>query len=158
MSPRLRDLNCPLFVQPGLTPGWGGPAGGFLTRVCTPTQVWGGGGGGAGVCVWGGVGDGRGYHAATGSHPFFSGGRPAHSTRPQNGEPGYGLEALEGSRRRLNSQGPRAPGASRLPGTAPGGAGTRTCLPPRDGVRCDDLIAEPRKRELASTEARAGWR
>lgn len=103
-------------------------------------------------------GDGRGYHAATGSRPFVSGGRPAHSTRPQNGEPGYGLEALEGSRRRLNSQGPRAPGASRLPGTAPGGAGTRTCLPPRDGVRCGDLIAEPRKRELASTEARAGWR
>ena len=52
----------------------------------------------------GGVGgDGRGYHAATGSRPFVSGGRPAHSTRPQNGEPGYGLEALEGSRRRLNS-------------------------------------------------------
>ena len=151
MSPRLGDLNCPFFLHPGLTPGWGGRAGRILTRVCAPTQVW-------GAEEAGGGGDGRGYHAATGSRPFVSGGRPAHSTRPQNGEPGYGLEALEGSRRRLNSPGPRGPGASRLLGTAPGGAGTRTCLPPRDGVRCGDLIAEPRKRELASTEARAGWR
>ena len=85
------------------------------------------------------------------------GARPA-ATRPQNGVAGYGREALEGSRRGLNFQGPCAPGASRLPGTAPGGAGTRTCLPPRDGVRCGDSIAEPREREVASTEARAGWR
>ena len=88
----------------------------------------------------------------------FPVGARAHSARPQNGEPGYGLEALEGSRRGRNFQGPRAPGASRLPGTAPLCAGTRTCLPPRDGARCGDFIAEPRKRELASREARAGWR
>lgn len=94
---------------------------------------------------WREGGYGRGYHAATGSHTLSSGWRPARSTRPQNGVAGYGLEALEGSRRGLNFQGPCAPGASRLPGTAPGGAGTRTCLPPRDGVRCGDSIAEPRE-------------
>ena len=147
MSPRLGDLNCPFFLHPGLTPGWGGRAGRFLTRVCAPTQVWGAEEAGGGGWAW-----------LSRSHRKPSFRFRCHSTRPQNGEPGYSLEALEGSRRRLNSQGPRAPGASRLPGTAPGGAGTRTCLPPRDGVRCDDLIAEPRKRELASTEARAGWR
>ena len=48
----------------------------------------------------------------------FPVGARAHSARPQDGEPGYGLEALEGSRRGRNFQGPRAPGASRLPGTA----------------------------------------
>ena len=65
MSPRLGDLNCPFFLHPGLTPGWGGRAGRFLTRVCAPTQVWG--------AEEGGGGDGRGYHAATGSRPFVSG-------------------------------------------------------------------------------------
>ena len=92
------------------------------------------------------------------AHSSFSGRRPAHSTRPQNGESGYSLEALEGSHRGLNVQGPCAPGASRLPDIVPGGAGTLTCLLPRDGVRCGDFIAEPRKREVVFTEARAGWR
>ena len=144
MSPRLGDLNCAFCLHPGPTPGWGRPAGHLLTPAGATTRVGGGGG------------DGRGYNAAPGSHPFFSGGRPAHSARPQDGEPGYGLEAPEGSRRGRNFQGPRAPGASRLPGTAPLCAGTRTCLPPRAGARCGDFIAEPRKRELASREARAG--
>lgn len=124
MSPRLGDLNCPFFLHPGLTPGWGGRAGRFLTRVCAPMQVW-------GAEEAGGGGDGRGYHAATGSRPFVSGGRPAHSTRPQNGEPGYGLEALEGSRRRLNSQGPRArPGPRAFPAPPPGAREPApACLP-----------------------------
>ena len=49
MSPRLGDLNCPFFLHPGLTPGWGGRAGRFLTRVCAPMQVWGAEGVGRGV-------------------------------------------------------------------------------------------------------------
>nr|XP_042098064.1 zinc finger protein 75D isoform X7 [Ovis aries] len=68
---------------------------------------------------------------------------PQHETPKWRG--GVRSRSARGSRRGLNFQGPCAPGASRLPGTAPGGAGTRTCLPPRDGVRCGDSIAEPRE-------------
>ena len=147
VSPRLGDLNCAFCLHPGPTPGWGRPAGHLLTPAGATTRVGGGGGG-----------DGRGYNAAPGSHPFFSGGRPG----PQRETPRWRAGVRSRGARGV-APGTELPRSARARGLAPSrhrrlGAGTRTCLPPRDGARCGDFIAEPRKRELASREARAGWR
>lgn len=120
---------------------------------------------GSGLRRWRAGNAGRGCHAATGNVFFLfrSGPGPQPATPKWRGGVrswdasggGPGTELPRPPRSRIPASWRPARRASCFPGTGPGGAGTRTFLPPRGGGRRGDFTAEPRKREVASTEAGA---